>query len=148
MDANLGQPRLSNRANSPHQLDRKVVKEIKLGLGIDNNQPVGFGDLRGNFREVLGACHADRDWKAELHAHATPYCSRDLRWRTEKVSAPRNVSKGLVDGNPFDKRGKIIEHIDGSITQPPIILEMPVDKDQLWTQLTSPPSRHTAANSE
>ena len=60
----------------------------------------------------------------------------------------RNVSKGFIDGNPLDKRGEIIEHIDGSIAQPLIILEMPVDKDQLWTQLTSPPSRHAAADTK
>src|SRR5215831_12081051 len=139
MDANLAQPRPSNRPHSPHQLDRQVVKKIQLGLGIDNHQPVRFGHLRGNFREVLGASHADRNWKAELHAHTTTYCFRDLRRRTEKVGAPRNVSKSLVDGDPFDERSEIIEHIDGSIAQPLVILEMPADKDQLWTQLTSPP---------
>src|SRR5262245_59633616 len=148
MDANLGQPRLSNRAHSPHQLDREVVKEIKLGLWIHNNQPVRFRHLRGNFREVLGACHADRDWKAELCAHTTTYCSGDLRRRAEKVGAPRNVSKSFVDGNPFDERGKIIEHINGSVAQPLVILEMPADKDQLRTQLTSPLPRHTATDSK
>ena len=86
MDANLGQPRASHRPHSPHQLDRQVVKEIQLGLGIDNHQPVRFGHLRGNFREVLGACHADRDWKAKLCAHTTTYCSRDLRRRTDDAS--------------------------------------------------------------
>jgi len=42
------------------------------------------------------------------------------------VGAPRNVSKGLVDGNPFDERSKIIEHIDGSVAQPLVILEIPI----------------------
>src|SRR6516162_3124087 len=148
MDANLGQSRASNRAHSPHQLDRKIVKEIQLGLGIDNNQPVRFGHLRGNFGEMLGACHADRDWKAKLSAHATTYCFRDFRRRTEKVGAPRNISKGLVDGNPLDERSVIIENIDGSIAQPLVILEMPADKDQLRTKLTSPPARHTSTDSK
>src|SRR5215831_9675386 len=148
MDANLGQPCLSNRAHSPHQLDRQVVKEIQLGLGIDNHQPIRFGHLRGNFREMLGACHADRDWKAKLHSHTTTYRSRDLRRRTKEASAPHNVSKGLVDGNPFDERSEIVEHIDGSIAQPLVIVEMPADKDQLRTQLTGPPSRHTATDSK
>src|SRR5947199_10701616 len=138
MAANRGQPPASHRPHSPHQLDRQVVKEIQLGLGIDNHQPVRFGHLRGNFREMLGACHADRDRKAKLRAHTTTYCSRYLRWRTEKAGASRNVSKGLVDGNPFDERSEIIKHIDGSIAQPLVILEMPADKDQLRTQLTSP----------
>src|SRR5262249_40151368 len=148
MDTNLGQPFPGNRAHSPHQLDRQVVKKIKLGLGIDNNQPGWLGHLRGNFREVLGACHADRDWEAKLRAHATTYCSRDLRRRAKKLGAPRNLSKSFVDGNPFDERSEIIEHIDGGIAQPLVILEMPADKDQLWTQLTGPPSRHTATDSK
>jgi len=57
--ADLGQPRLGDRAHSPHQLDRQVVKEIELALGIDDHQPVGLGHLRGDLREVLGARHAD-----------------------------------------------------------------------------------------
>jgi hypothetical protein len=61
MDTDLGQPRPSNRAHSPHQLHRSVVKEIHLGFGIDDHQPVRLGHLRGNFREVFGACHTDRD---------------------------------------------------------------------------------------
>src|SRR5262244_4567544 len=148
VNTDLGESSAGDRAHSPHQLDRQFVKEIQLGLGIDNHQPVRFGYLRGNFREVLGACHADRDRKAELGAHTTTYCSRDLRRRTEKVGAPLNVSKGFVDGNPFDERSEIIEHINGSIAQPLIVLEMPADKDQLWTQLTGPPSRHTATDSK
>src|SRR5271166_6843834 len=148
MDANLGQPRPSNRAHSPHQLDREVVKEIQLGLGIDNHQPVRLGHLRGNFREVLGACHAYRDWETELCAHTTTYCSRDLSRRTEKVGASRNVSKGLVDGNPLDERGVVVEHVDRGIAQPLIICEMAADKDQFWAQITRPPSRHAATDSK
>src|SRR6516165_1163500 len=148
MDANLGQPSASNRADSPHQLDRQIVKEIQLGLGIDYHQPVGFGHLRGNLCQVLGARHADRDWKAKLCAHTTTYCSRDLRRRTEKMGASHNVSKGLVDGNPFDERSVIIENIDGCIAQPLVILEVPADEDQLRTKLTSSPARHTATDSK
>src|SRR5262245_11308893 len=146
MDANLGQPRASDWAHSPHQLDRQVMKKIQLSLGIDGHQPVRLGHLRGNFREVLGACHADRDWKAKLLAHTTTYCSRNLRRRTEQVGASGDVSKGLVDGNPLDERCEIVEHIDGSVAQPLIVLEMPADKDQLWAQLTRTPSGHAAAD--
>jgi hypothetical protein len=31
-----------------------------------------------------------------------------------------------------DERSEIIEHIDGGIAQPLVILEMPANKDQLW----------------
>jgi hypothetical protein len=43
--ADLGQPCLGDRAHSPHQLDRQVVKEIELRFGIDNHQPVRLGHL-------------------------------------------------------------------------------------------------------
>src|SRR5262245_19609602 len=148
MDANLSQPHPRNRADSPHQLDRKVAEEIQLGLGIDYHQPVRFGHLRGNLCQVLGARHTDRDWKAKLCAHTATYRPRDLRRRTEKVRTPSDVSKGLINGNPFDERSEIIEYIDGSIAQPLIILEMPADKDQVRTKLTSPPPRHTATYSK
>jgi len=42
----------------------------------------------------------------------------------------------------------IIEHIDGSIAQSLVILEVPSDKDQVRTKLPGPPPRHTAANSK
>ena len=64
------------------------------------------------------------------------------------MSATRNVSEGFVDRNPFDERSEITEHVDRSIAQPLVILEMPAHKDQLWTQLASPLSRHTAADTK
>src|SRR5438445_13046890 len=88
VNTDLREPRGGDRAHSPHQLDGQVVKKIQLGRGIDNHQPVRLGHLRCDFREVLGARHADRDWKAKLCPHTTTYCSRDLRRRTEEVGAP------------------------------------------------------------
>jgi hypothetical protein len=55
------------------------------------------------------------------------------------VGAPRNIGKGLVDGNSLNERGEIIQHVDGSIAQPLVILEMAADKDQVWTKLASSP---------
>ena len=46
-------------AHAPHEIDGQVVKEVQLGAGIDNHQAVGFGDLRGNFRQMLDARYAD-----------------------------------------------------------------------------------------
>src|SRR5215471_7994928 len=91
-DTDLGQPRLGDRAHSPHQLDREVVKEIELSLGIDDHQPVGFGHLRGDFREVLSARHSDRDWKSQLGPHAASnrfsnFSRRPKRWMQPATSA-------------------------------------------------------------
>jgi hypothetical protein len=64
---------------------------------------VGLGHLRGNFREMLGARHADRNRKAKLRLYAVPDCSRNFRRRTEEMGAARDVGKGLVDGNPLEE---------------------------------------------
>ena len=64
------------------------------------------------------------------------------------MGAARDVGKGLVDGDPLDQRREIIEHVDGSIAQPLVLLEMATDKDQLRTEFARPPSRHAAADSE
>ena len=139
---------MRDRAHAPHQLDGQVVKEVQLGVGIDNHQPVGLGHLRGNFRQVLGARHADRDRKAKLRPHAAPDRACNFGRRTEEMGAPRDVGKGLVDGNPLDEGREIIEHLDGGIAQPLVVLEMAADKDQLRTELARPPSRHAAADPE
>src|SRR5689334_2922839 len=59
VNTDLGEPRAGDGAHAPNQLDRQVVKEIQLGFGIDDYQPVRLSHLRGNFREVLGACHTN-----------------------------------------------------------------------------------------
>src|SRR5262249_30891040 len=62
VNTDVGESRAGNRAHSPHQLDGQVMEETQFGLGIDDHQPIRLGYLGGNFRQVLGACHADRDW--------------------------------------------------------------------------------------
>src|SRR5262245_23065653 len=68
-DATLGQPCLGRWTYSPHQLDGEIVEEGKLALRVDNHEAVGLGHLRGNLREMLGACHPDRDRKANIGPH-------------------------------------------------------------------------------
>ena len=91
------------------------MEEPQLSFRIDNYESVRFGHLRSDFREVLGTRHADGDWKAELRAYALTDCSRDLSRRAKKVGTPRNVSERLVDGNPLDERGEVVEHVDRCI---------------------------------
>jgi len=64
------------------------------------------------------------------------------------MGAARDVGKGLVDGNPLDEGREIADHFDGGVAQPSVFLEMPVDKDELWTEFTRLPSRHAAADPE
>jgi len=64
--------------------------------------------LRGNFCEVLGTGHADRDWKAKLCPHTAPDRACNFGWWTEEMGATRDIGKGLVDGNSLDEGREIM----------------------------------------
>ena len=64
------------------------------------------------------------------------------------MGAARDVGKGLVDGNPLDEGREIVDHLDGGIAQPLVVLEMAADKSQLRTEFARLPSRHAAADPE
>ena len=58
-DADLGEPRLSGWAHTPHQCDGQLVKELEFSFWIDDDQSIRLSDLRCDFRQVLGTRHAD-----------------------------------------------------------------------------------------
>jgi hypothetical protein len=75
-------------------------------------------------------------------------CARNFSWRAEEMGAARDVGKGLVDGNPLDQRGEVVDHRDRGIAQPLVALEMAVDKGELRAEFARLPSRHAAADPE
>ncbi len=64
------------------------------------------------------------------------------------MGAARDIGEGLVDRDPLDQRREILEHLDGGVAQPLVVLEMAADEDQVRTQRPRLPSRHAAADSE
>jgi hypothetical protein len=91
---------------------------------------------------MLGAGHANRDWKTNFDSHTAPYRGCNLGRRAKKMGATRDIGEGFVDGDSFDERREIIKHVDGRIAKPLILLEMTADEDQLRTKLARPPPRH------
>jgi hypothetical protein len=85
--------------------------EVELGLGIDDHHPVRLGNLRGDFREMLGAGDSDRDRKPELRPHAASNRFRDLGRRTKETDRARDLGKGLVDGDPLDEGREIAQDL-------------------------------------
>jgi hypothetical protein len=64
------------------------------------------------------------------------------------MRAARDVGKGLVDGNPFHERREIADHLDGSVAEPLVFLEMPADKNELRTELARLSSGHAPVHPE
>jgi hypothetical protein len=57
--AHVGKARLRCRPDAPHQIDGQGMQEGNLVLRIDDDQSVGFGDLRSDLGEILGARDAN-----------------------------------------------------------------------------------------
>jgi hypothetical protein len=56
---------------------------------------------------VLGARHSDRNRKSEFRPDAAPDRLGDFGRRTEEMFCPRDVGKGLVDGDALDQRREV-----------------------------------------
>ena len=148
MHPGLGQALPGHGAHAPHQIDGQVVQEGELGRGIDDQEAIGLGRLRGDLGEVLGARQAHRDGQAQLRAHAAADRLSDLARRTEQRSCACEVSEGLVDGEPLDERRVVLQHLDGGIAEALILLEVPSDEGELRAQLARPPPGHAAVHPE
>ena len=146
--AKIGESSLGGRTDAPHQLDRKVVQELKLGRRIDDAHAVGLCHLRGNLGEMFGAGDADRDRQAELVAHTAADDLGDRRRRPEQMLGSSHVCEGLIDRDALDQRRVVVEHADRRVAEPLIFLEVAADEQQLRTEFFRPAPRHAAADAE
>src|SRR5262245_28073200 len=64
------------------------------------------------------------------------------------MRAARHIGEGLVDGDALDEGRVIVEHVDGGIAKPLIVLEMTTDENQVRAKLARPPAWHAAAYSK
>ena len=124
------------------------MEEGELGLRVDDNQPVGLGDLRGDLGEVFCAGDADGDGKGQFVAHAPADRRGDLGRRAEEVRAACDVGESLVDRDPLDQRREVAQYPDRGVAEPLVLLEVPADEDQVGAKLSRPPTRHAAVDTE
>ena len=109
--------------------------------GIDDDQPIGLGHLRGNFRQ--SAWCVPRRPRSAGQAPPARGAGSPARCRpaTEEMGAARHVGEGLVDGDPLDEGREIAEHLDGGVAQPLVVLEMAADKDEVRNRVGAPAVR-------
>ena len=78
---------------------------------LDDDQPVGLGDLRRDLGQVLGAGHADRDRQAELARDPPAQQGGDRRRRAEEVGRAGHVEERLVDRDALHRRRDVPEDV-------------------------------------
>ena len=64
------------------------------------------------------------------------------------MGAARDVGKGLVDGNALDEGREVIEHGNGGIAQPLVLLEVATDENQLRAEFARLAAGHAATDAE
>ena len=98
--------------DAPEALDRKWMEEGELPVGRHDEEAVGLRHRTRHLREELRAGDADRDREADLLEDGATQAHRDLGRRARDPLQPPNVEERLVDRDPFDHRGDVVEHAE------------------------------------
>jgi hypothetical protein len=113
--------------------------------GSTTTSPSGLATCEAIFARCLVRATPTEIGRPSSGPHAVADRPRNFYRRTEEMSAACDVGKGLVNGNPLDKGREIVDHLDGGIAQPLVVVEMAADKGELRTGFARLPSRHTVA---
>ena len=109
-DAAVVQLGRGHPADAPEPFDRERMQERELGVGRHDEQAVGLGHAACHLGQELRPRHPDGDGQADPLADGPPQPGRDLDGRARDPAHPAHVEKRLVDRQPLDQRGGVLEH--------------------------------------
>ena len=101
-----------DRADAPQPLDRQRVQEGELAAGRHHEQAVGLGHAAGHLGQELGPRHADRDRQADALEDLAAQAHGDVHRRPGDPAHPADVEERLVDREPLDQRGRVVEDLE------------------------------------
>ena len=116
-EAAVVQLRRGHFAHAPEPLDRERVEEPELVVGRDHEQAVGLGDRARDLSQELRSGDTDRDRQPDLVEHPPPESRRDLDRRSREPLEAANVQERLVDREPLDERGRVLEHLEDGLAR-------------------------------
>ena len=99
-------------AHPPQPLDREGMEEAELLVRRHHEQAVRLRDPARDLGEELRPRHADRDRQADALEHVPAQPRGDLGRRAGEPPQPANVEERLVDREPLDQRGRVLEHLE------------------------------------
>ena len=145
-DASVVQLVRRDRADTPEPLDRQPVEERQLTVGRHDEQAVGLGDPARHLRQELRPGHADRDRQAHALADLTAQAPCDLGRRPGQPPHPANVEERLVDREPLDGRGRILEDAKERLARLGVGGHPRRDDDRIGTEAPRLPPAHRGAD--
>ena len=137
---------LGCRADSPESADRQRMQESKRFIGRHDQQAIRFGSTGCELGDELGRGGTDGAGQPRLILHASANTLPDLSRRTEDAARPGDIQEGLIDAQPFDQRGHVVEDRHDLSRQHPILLEMRFEHDRTRAQTHGPRQRHCRAH--
>ena len=96
--------------DAPHRLDGQRVQEGALAVGRHEQEPVGLRRCARDLGEELRAGDSDRDGDPDALAHRAAAGGGRSRAASDAALHPAHVEEGLVDREPLDERGRVLEH--------------------------------------
>ena len=135
-----------HRADAPQPLDRQRVQERDLLLRRHHEQAVWLGHAAGHLRQVLRPRHADGDREADLLAHPAPQPRGHRRRGARDPPHAAHVEERLVDRQPLDQRGRVVEQREHGLARVDVGREPRRDDHGVRAQLPRPLAAHRAVH--
>ena len=134
------------RPDAPDALDRQRVQERELALGRHDEQPIRFRNGARDLGEELRPGDPDGDGDADLLAHpaAEPY--GDLARRAREALHAAHVEEGLVDRDPLDERGRVLEDREERLARSRVLGHARRHDERLGTEAARLPAPHRRAD--
>ena len=76
-------------SDAPQPFDGEGMEELDLGVGLDDEETVGFADGAGDLGEELGAGDADRDGQPDLVGDTRSETGGDDGRRSQRAATAR-----------------------------------------------------------
>ena len=141
------EPGRGGRSDPPQRLDGKGMQEPQFFARLyddhaksgDDPTELGrrLGRLRGQLGQKLHGRHADRTRQVQLVGDTAADGGRYLRGRAEQPLRARHVEERLVQRNPLNQRGVVLEHGMDVATHFGVAAVAPGDEHRVRAQLAS-----------
>ena len=99
-------------SDPPESFDRQRVEEGQLAVGWHHQEAVGLGHAARHLGQELGAGHPDGDRQPDPLEDVAAQPHGDVAGGAREAPQPADVEEHLVDRQPFDQRGGVVEHLE------------------------------------
>jgi hypothetical protein len=141
-DSCVVEPAGRDSPDAPEPLHGKRVQELELTFGRHGEESVRLGDRARDLGQELRPRDADGDRQPDLSADVSPQPLRDLGGTAGEASHSAHVEERLVDREPFDERGRVLEDLVDGLARLGVGRHARPDDDRIRAESKGSPDPH------